>query len=208
MRDTRGVRATGLQGDTSAEIIEIIDDDTDPFGDRAPDTTIFDTGGPRWVGPVAAVALVAIIGYGVATSASTGSTPKVAPASSTSLAPTTTQPTPVVTTTVPPSPIPYFAVDPPREFTVEYAEMEEPGAGSYVMGEYQLWATEDATATSGKWLTIEGYIDGAQRLFATDAFRVETDHGPIALSRTASGQTIAQFLSSRTRRHADVVRFE
>ena len=77
MRDTRGVRATGLLGDASAEIIEIIDDDIDVFGDRGANTTMHDTGGPRWVGPTAAVALIAIIGYGIATSTSgSGSTAK------------------------------------------------------------------------------------------------------------------------------------
>ena len=71
MRDTRDVKASGLQGDTSLEMIEIIDDDdTDPFGDRAPDPDVTDVSGRRWVGPVAAVALAAIIGYGVVTSAS------------------------------------------------------------------------------------------------------------------------------------------
>lgn len=198
MRDTRGVRASGLQGDTSAEIIEIIDDDTDAFGDRAPNATIVDTGGPRWVGPVAAMALVALIGYGVATSASTSSTPKVAPASSTSLAPTTTQPAPAPTTTIPPPPVPYYAVDPPREFTLESVEIWESTGGRVDMGEYQLWATSDATATSGKWFSVEGYAGGVQSLFAAEAYRVETDWGTVGISRTDSGQSVAQFVSNRT----------
>ena len=46
MRDTRDVKASGLQGEALPEVIEILDDDTDPFGDRASNTTIVDVGGP------------------------------------------------------------------------------------------------------------------------------------------------------------------
>src|SRR3954451_6906628 len=89
------------------EIIEIIEDDNNPFGERAPSHTMEDAGGPRWIGPVAAAALVAIIGYGVATSASSGA-PQVAPAPSTTVPhPTTTIPVP--TTTIAPKLVPYYA---------------------------------------------------------------------------------------------------
>ncbi len=198
MRDTRGVKATGLQGDTSAEIIEIIDDDIDVFGDRASHTTIADSGGPRWVGPVAAVALVALIGYGVATSASTSGAPKVAPVTSSTVAPTTTEPAP--TTIVPEPLVPYYAADPPREYTVDYAEIQD-GIGStssFFPGGYELWATPGATATSGSWFSIESYPGGNSFIYATDAYRVQTDNQSIALSHTAFGQTIAQFSPSRS----------
>ena len=46
MRDTRDVKASGLQGEALPEMIEILEDDTDPFGDRATDTTIVDMVGP------------------------------------------------------------------------------------------------------------------------------------------------------------------
>ena len=69
--------------DDFPEIIEIIDDDSDAFGSRQrPATTIYDTGGPRWVGPVAAAALVAFIAYGVVTSASSNTLPAAAWSSS------------------------------------------------------------------------------------------------------------------------------
>ena len=45
MRDTRDVKASGLQGEALPEMIEILDDDTDPFSDRAANTTIVDMGG-------------------------------------------------------------------------------------------------------------------------------------------------------------------
>lgn len=198
MRDTRGVKATGLQGDTSAEIIEIIDDDIDVFGDRASHTLIADSGGPRWVGPVAAAALVALIGYGVATSASTSGAPKVAPVTSSTVAPTTTAPAP--TTTIPEPLVPYYAADPPREYTVDHAEIQGRIAGNsaFFPGGYELWATPGATATSGSWFSIESYPGGNSFISAVDAYRVQTDNQSIAISHTAFGQTIAQFSPNRS----------
>ncbi len=191
MRDTRGVRATGLQGEESSEIIEIIDDDINAFGDRAPNITIHDTGGPRWVGPVAAAALVALIGYGVATSASSGA-PKAAPApSSTTPTPTTTPP-PAPTTTAPGPLVPYYSADPPREFSVSSAEIFAPN-GFVDSVKYQLWATDGSTASSGSWFSIESF---SGRGVAIDAYRVETGERSIGLSHTSSGQAIAQFVAS------------
>lgn len=198
VRDTRGVKATGLQGDTSAEIIEIIDDDIDVFGDRASHTMIADAGGPRWVGPAAAAALVALIGYGVATSASTSGAPKVAPVTSSTVVPTTTTPAP--TTTVPEPLVPFYAADPPREYTVDYAEIQDSsGRGSaFFPGAYELWATPGATATSGSWFSVESYPGGNSFIYATDAYRVQTDNQSIAISHTEFGQTIAQFSPNRS----------
>jgi hypothetical protein len=195
VRDTRVVKATGLQGDTSPEIIEILDDDTDAFGDRASHTTIHDTGGPRWVGPVAAVALIALIGYGVATSASSGA-PKATPASSTSLAPTTTVPAP--TTTEPKPIVPYYGANPPRDFTVQYADIQDPDQNYYGPGNYQLWATPQAAATSGAWFSIEAFIAGPEWLYAIDAYRVQSGEQFIAISHLATGQSLAQFSVNRT----------
>ncbi len=67
----------------SLEIIEIIDDEPDAFGDRYDGATTSETTGPRWAGPVAAAALLGLIGFGVATS--TGSAPKTAPITRTSI---------------------------------------------------------------------------------------------------------------------------
>ena len=186
MRDTHGVRAPGLQGEESLEIIEIIDDDANAFGDRAPNITIHDTGGPRWVGPAAAAALVALIGYGVATSASS-SAPKVAPAPSTIPRPTTTPPAP--TTTVPAPLVPYYSADPPREFTVSSAEINTPN-GFVDSVKYQLWATDGSTASSGSWFSIE---TNQGPPVALDAYRLESGDRSIGVSHTASGQVIAQF---------------
>ena len=186
VRDTRGVRATGLQGDASAEIIEIIDDDTDAFGDRVPDATIHDSGGPRWVGPAAAVALVAIIGYGIATTASGGGAPSVAPAPSTTALspPTTVAAAPVV---------PYYAADPPPGMAVQSATMQQPQDNYYGPSTYQLWAQTGATAESGSWFSVESYPGSGPGTFAIDAYRMQADHLSLAVSRTSARQAVVQF---------------
>lgn len=193
LRDTRGVRATGLQGDLSPEIIEILDDNTDVFGDRAPNATLVDTGGPRWVGPVAAAALIALIAYGVVTSASSSSLPKAAPAPSTvPRTSTTTVPAPTTTQPVPP-PVPYYAADPPREFTIDSAEMQTPEGDQFRRGIFELWAAEGATASSGTWFSIQVVPGG---VYALDAFRIQTEQQSIAISHTPTGQSVADFSTS------------
>jgi hypothetical protein len=199
VRDTRGVKASGLQGDALPEMIEIIDDDTDAFGDRASTTTTADTGGPRWVGPVAAAALIAVIGFGVLTSASSTGIPKVAPVSSISPTPRTTQPTPAPTTTIAPPVVPYYSADPPREFTVQYADFVDPQRNPFrADGNYQLWATPDSTGTSGSWFSIDSVLDGRNSLYAVDAYRVQPGDQPMAISHTSTGQSVVQFSVNRT----------
>jgi hypothetical protein len=195
VRETRDVKATGLQGDASPEIIEVIDDDTDAFGDRAPNTTLFDSGGPRWVGPVAAGVLVALISYGVATSASSSSAPKAAPVTSTSLASTTSRPTPSTAVAPPPvrgfGEVSYYAADPPREFTVRYADVQEVRNG-IVGGHYELWATPGATATTGSWFSIEAYSGGAD-VYEVNAYRRRAGGLTIAISHLPGGTAVTQF---------------
>jgi len=187
-----------MKTDETPDIIEIIDDDIDVFGDRGANTTIHDTGGPRWVGPTAAVALIAIIGYGIATSASTSSVPKVAPAPSTTIAvPTTTLPAPT-TTDVPEPVVPFYAASPPREFSIEYADIQSPDANYYGPGIYQLWATKDATAATGSWFSLETYPATVSNVFAVDAYRTQPDQMSIAISHLPGGQTSAQFAPNGT----------
>ena len=171
-------------------IIEIIDDDVDPFGDRTTNTTIHDAGGPRWVGPVAAAALIALMAYGIATSASSNSAPHVAPVSTTTPAPPTTRPAPAPTTTVPAPVVPYYAADLPPEFSLQNAQIgERPGSiFARSPGYYQLWATSGSTA----WFSIDTYSGDAQ-IYAVDAFRVQAGSQSIAISHSSSGRSIAQF---------------
>jgi hypothetical protein len=196
VRDTREVKATGLQGDSFVEIIEILDDDTDAFASRGPNATVNDSGGSRWIGPVAAAALVAIIGWGVATSASTSDLPKVAPVPST--APTTTaQSTPSQSTPSEPL-VPYYSADPPREFTVHYADVLQEEPGYIPGGGYELWAKPNATGTSGSWFSVEHVPGGGEGRYATDAYRVQMGEQSITISHTAAAQSILQFSTSRS----------
>ncbi|MEP7113787.1 MAG: hypothetical protein ABI862_11005 [Ilumatobacteraceae bacterium] len=181
--------------DSAADIIEIIDDGIDPFENRTASTTVHDTGGPRWVGPVAAAALLALIGYGVATSASANGVPKVAPRPSTSTpstgSPTTIQPTP--TTTVPAPAVPYYAADPPRPFVVQHAEIQDEGSDRFDRGSYQLWAAPHSTANSGSWFSIDSLRTGPRATYLSNAYRIPAGEQSFAISHTASGQSIAQF---------------
>jgi hypothetical protein len=178
-----------MKTEESLEIIEIIDDGLDPFGDRGASAMVYDSGGPRWVGPVAAVALVAFIGYGVATSATSG-VPKVAPAPSTNVPPaTTTSPTP--TTTIPKPLVPYYAADPPRQFRVQSADLQDVQR-TFPRGDYQLWATPTATSTSGSWFSIQSRRSGPQSISATNAYRFESGEQSLAISHTPGGQTVTE----------------
>jgi hypothetical protein len=184
------VRASGLQGDMPVDIIEIIDDGHDAFGDRVPTTTIYDSGGPRWVGPVAAVVLIGLIGWGVATSASNGDVPKVAPSPSTIAPPPTTA---APTTTIAEPLVPFYAADPPRELTVEFAQRQDPPESYYGASSYQLWAEPGATAESQSWFSIESYDGSGPGIYAMNSHRIQAGEMSIAISRDPGGITVAQF---------------
>jgi hypothetical protein len=198
MRDTREVKASGLQGEAVPGMIEIIDDDADPFGDRGTNITTEDTGGRRWVGPVAALALITVVGYSVVTSATETGIPDAAPVTSPAFVPLTTQPAPTPTTVAPPI-VPYYAADPPREFAVQSADFfnlkRNPTRRT---GNYQLWATPEASGTTGSWFSIQSAQVGGDSLLAIDAYRVQTGDQPMAISRTSTGQSVVQFFVNRS----------
>src|SRR4029079_19788757 len=107
--------------------------------------------------------------YGVATSASSSSAPKVAPVTTIAHAPTTSQP-PAPTTTVPAPLVPYYSADPPREYSLQNVQFDDAAERSVYSprpGNYQLWATSGSTA----WLSIETYTGGGLGV-AVDAYRV------------------------------------
>jgi len=175
------------------EVIEVIEDDNDPFGERPQSHTVQDTGGPRWIGAVAVAALLGIIGYGVATSASSG-LPQVAPPATTiAPRPTTTIARP--TTTDPASLVPHYTASPPREYAISYARTNEPDANYYGDSGYELWATDQATADSGAWFSIET-VRGGLPLYALDSYRVKADDRSVAISHPSSGQSVAHFAAS------------
>ena len=182
--------AIAVKTDDDLSIIEIIDDDIDPFGDRSTSTTVHDTGGPRWVGPVAAAALLALMAYGVATSATSNSAPKVAPVTTTAHTPTTTQPVPAPTTTVPGPLVPYYAAEPPADFHLGDLQIEEtPGViFSPNRGNYQLWATRGSTG----WFSIETYSGGSLGV-SVNAYRVFAGTHSIAISHPSPDRVVAEF---------------
>lgn len=188
-----------MKTDDAPDIIEILDDDTGAFGERPAPQQLEDPGGPRWIGPVALAALVAVIIYGVATSTSGGGAPEVAePAPSTTAAITsTTRPAPT-TTAVPQPPVPYYSVEAPRGFRVQYVSMEEQHGGFFGGGLYQLWATDGATSTTGSWLAISFHngASGADAILV-DGYRVDSERGALSLAHIGSGQSIVQ-LSNAT----------
>ncbi|HEX2782178.1 MAG TPA: hypothetical protein VHN36_01235, partial [Ilumatobacteraceae bacterium] len=189
------MRAAGLQGDAPPEIIEILDDDTGAFGNRAPSHTLPDDGGPRWIGLVAALALVAVIGYGIATSASSGGLPKASPAPSTTHAvPQTTLPPATTVATLKP-PVPYYAADAPRPYKVRFAEITQDVRSSPL--DFQMWAKPGATATSGSWFSMVN-LRGTSTIYAQNAYRLHSDQGTFAISHTPSGQTSIQFSNDRS----------
>ncbi|MGZ4723975.1 MAG: hypothetical protein ACXV8L_07155, partial [Ilumatobacteraceae bacterium] len=154
--------------------------------------TATDTSGPRWPGPVAAAVLLGLIGYGVATS--TGSAPKAAPVTTISAVPRTTVAAQVPTTTVDAQPVLYYAADPPREYTVGYAERQQFG-NDYGLLSYQLWATPDSSATTGSWFSVTT-SQGASPVYATNSYRLQAGDLTIALSHTAGGHALAQFTTA------------
>jgi hypothetical protein len=185
------VKTEALPRSSATQIIEIIDDGIDPFGDRAANGTSYDSGGPRWAGPVAATVLVALIGWGVVTSSSSSGAPQVAPTPSTSVVPTPTPSTPA--TTIPASLAPYYAADPWPGYEVHYADVLDGQQFQPFRSSYQLWAGPGATATSGSWFSIESLRAGPQSIYATNAYRLESGDGvSIAISHLPGGQSVAQ----------------
>ncbi|MGZ4739704.1 MAG: hypothetical protein ACXVLM_10835 [Ilumatobacteraceae bacterium] len=179
------------------EIIEIIDDDFDIDSRGARHTTpqaIPETG-RRWAGPVAAAILVAIIGFGVVTSANSSGASKAKPVPTsipvTTTATTTTAPAPAVNLV---SPQFYVANPTPAGFAMHFAETLGMGGNTADFTDTttaQLWASDGATATSGTWFEVSRGTHHATgrnsyRTLAGDVI-VVVEHDP------ASGQSRLSF---------------
>jgi hypothetical protein len=135
------------------EIIEIIDDDADLGGPRHSAPRPADDTSRRWVGPVAAAALLAVIGYGVVSTA-------ISNGAATSHSATTT-PRPSNAGPGPPvnriSPQFYIADPAPAGFTMHFAETLGMGGNPADFTDTttaQLWATANATANNGSWFVV------------------------------------------------------
>lgn len=183
-----------MKTDDAPDFIEILDDDTSAFGGSPGNQTIDDTGGRRWIAPVAVAALVGLIVYGVASSSSSPGTPDVAPATSTPSVTPTTKPSP--TTTVPAAPpVPYYAAELPREYKLQYVEMQPGDSRISVDGNYQLWASPGASGSTGSWFSL-GYASGAGEIFAQDAYKLQSDRGSLAITHLHPGHVGAQLTTA------------
>ena len=147
------------------EIVEIIDDDADAFGDGSSSQTSSDTGGrARWIAPTAAVALVALVGYSVISTAFTDDTNIAAPTD-----PLTPQ---------------YYVADPPPGFSLYMAEDRDqtgaPASHFADAGAAQLWATSDATGTEGAWFVVS---QGRHHATGRNAYRTTVDGIEVVVER-------------------------
>jgi hypothetical protein len=159
------------------DLVEMIDDDVDLFGDRVQATPVREPRGntPRWVGPVAAAALLAVVGYNVVSSA-VRATPKL------KHDPNVVEPD-------------YFVADAPAGFDLYLAEgggaAGAPADDFAESGPAQLWATVDASATSGSWFVVSqgSHHATGRNSYRTivDGFEVVIEHDP------SSGQTRVSF---------------
>lgn len=145
-----------MKTDLAPEIVEVIDD-TGLFGDDIATHSVDDAGlRSRWIGPTAAAALFALVGYGVATSAAES---KI-----------TASPAPKVIDAV------YYVADPPSAFTMYLAESRSDtgggAAGLTEPGVAELWATPDATATTGSWFVASS---GAPPTTGHNSYRTTVD---------------------------------
>lgn len=167
------------------DIIEMIDDDVDLFGDRTSSEPVREPRGnsPRWVGPVAAAALLALVGYNVVSSAiGADSQTKTGPNGG-----------------IEPE---YFVADAPAGFDIYLAEDRggdgAPAADFADSGPAQLWGTVDATATTGAWFVISQgtHHTTGRNSYRTivDGFEVVIEHDPASrqsrLSFTKDGSLL------------------
>jgi hypothetical protein len=145
------------------DIVEMIDDDRDAFGDHPSSQPVRNTRwSPRWVGPAAAAALIAVVGYGVVSSA-IGS-------NSTATRPNAVEPQ-------------YYLADPPPGFDLYMAE-QRGDAGTAAdfpaVGPAQLWATVDASATSGAWFVVSL---GSHHSTSRNSYRTTVDGIGVVIER-------------------------
>ena len=165
-----------------SNIVEIIDDGEVRSG-QVSASTAGTRRRSRWIGPGAAIALLAVVGYGVVSSAVT---PNAAAPS------TPGQITPQ-----------YYVATPPTGYSMYLAEARgETGSNPADFDddpEAELWATPDATATSGSWFVVSR---GSQHSTGRNSYRTivdgdevtfehDPDSGQTRLSFTKNGQEMA-----------------
>ncbi len=174
------------------DIIEAIDDDVGAFGDSAPNDPNPGVDRRRWAGPAVAVLLVVVVGYGLASSASSSDARTTATASTPSASTTSASTAPPALHSAFAATVPFLAADLPATFGVQYANVQAIDAALTQTSAYELWATNGASANSGSWFSVTT-TPGASTLSASNAYRVESDGVSIAISHVSGGQTISRF---------------
>ncbi|MEO8267936.1 MAG: hypothetical protein ABI706_20720 [Ilumatobacteraceae bacterium] len=174
------------------DIIEVIDDDVDAFGDSAPNHVQPDDETRRWVRPAVVAMLAALIGYGLASSASSSDAPSAATASTTTASTTSASTAPPALHTTFAATVPFLAAELPATFGVHYASVQATGGALAQTSAYELWATKGASANSGSWFSVTT-TPGASTLSASNAYRVESDGVSIAISHVSGGQAVTRF---------------
>lgn len=155
----------------------MIDDDGGAFRDLASSPgSGASSGGPRWIGAAAAVALVAIVGFSVI---STATEPDRAT-------------TPTTTNVIAPQ---YYVAEPPPGFKMYLAEQrggtETTAADFRDSGQAQLWGTVDASATTGSWFVV---ALGGHHATGRNSYRTLVDGAEVIVENDpASGEKRVSF---------------
>jgi hypothetical protein len=160
------------------QIVEIIDDGGSSeafFGLRSTASKGVTRRGSRWVGPGLAVALLAVVGYAVVSSAVS------------SAPPTPSTPGPIKSQ--------YFVADAPAGFSMYTAEARGEAGGNPTdfadSGSAELWATSGATATTGSWFVISR---GGQHATGRNSYRTVVDGNEVIVEHDpSSGQSRLSF---------------
>ena len=164
-----------MKVDQPPEIVEILDDDNSAFTAHVADTPRrLPIVSSRWFGPAVAVALLSVAGF-VAVSSSIESDPPGAPSG-----------------LIDPQ---YYVADTPPGFAMFMAEARgEVGsdrADFAPAGEAELWATPDATATTGSWFVVS---KGGQHATGRNSYRMIINGTEVVFEHDpASGQTRLSF---------------
>jgi hypothetical protein len=193
------VRAPGLQqGDPSAEIIDLLDEESDAFSVRAPTPGTGEDGRwRRWLAPMGGVAAVGMIAYAIASSSSTHSPTAATATSALITAPASTAPrsTPPLPTS---ADLHYYAAD-PQGYILQGANVAS-GLGTDDGSEsYQRWTATGESSPNDAWFSIETYPSrGANPTNTINAYRVELNGRYIAVSYPASRTIAADFSASPT----------
>ncbi len=167
------------QHDPAPEIIEVIDDDGEAFRDSRPSSaSSASSRGSRWFGPAAAAALVAIVSYSVISSAINSD--KATPSKPNPFEPQ------------------YYVADPLPGFKMYLAEQrgesQTTAADFTDTGPAQLWATVDASATSGSWFVISR---GSHHATGRNSYRTLVDGNEVVVEHDpGSGESRLSFVKN------------